>query len=138
MHFFKTQNTFVKKKAYLCVSFLLSHYDTHNTTLLTPERGFPARQTVLYDTNWVSCSHFSPDTIYPELALDPTNEGLSAMKLPPLYKSQAITSEQSAINQGSYDPLLRLSNLLKHLTELRETLTFISLLYNKEYWKRQK
>lgn len=107
----------------MCVSLLLSHYDTHNTTLLTPECGFPARQTILYDTSWVSCSHFSPDTIYPELALDPTNEGLSPMRLPPLYKSQAITctSEQSAINQGSYGPFLQFSNLLKHLTELRET-----------------
>ena len=39
---------------------------------------------------------------------------------------------------GFLGPLLGFSNLLKHLTELRETLMFISLLYNKEYKKRHR
>lgn len=39
---------------------------------------------------------------------------------------------------GSSDPLLRFNNLLLCLTELRETLTFTSLWYNKEYAKGRK
>lgn len=38
----------------------------------------------------------------------------------------------------THPPHLGFSHLLEELTELRETLMFISLLYNKEYWKRQK
>ena len=87
------------------------------------------------DTSWVSYNLTQFCTVFLEVASDPTREGLSPNRLPPPYirsqmQEEVLRFPTASVGHGYTPDLLPLGldYLLAQLTELRETLSFTSLL----------
>ena len=125
----------------MCVPLLLTQNTSLLRLLVTKCVGVFSQKAILYDSGWVSHNsthfwHYLPgvNTRAHELSAQAHETVPRAPTPEASRKSQVVTctSDRSAINSGSHDPLLGFSNLLEWLTELRENLKFTNLLYNKK------
>lgn len=107
-----------------------------STLLIPSERGFFSHQIIpQVSGHLLGVLQFNTDRNYQELELTLQFKGCHTIVFPTSHancKAQAITCTLVIFSAVSCDALLKVNNLLEQLTELREALFLLSLIYNKE------